>query len=108
MESEFNEDHGLRFASFLNMVRNSSVSFDMVVLNKGVEHEAVALAVIALFVSFVSALVDLSMTASHPAICVPYSTTSMVSPYNEYPLSQLFPQPYHPACCSEFSSWAVG
>ena len=26
------------------MVRNSSVSFDMVVFNKGVEHEAVALA----------------------------------------------------------------
>ena len=103
MESEFDKDRGLRFASFLNMVHNSSMGFDMVVWNKGVEHEAVALAVI-LFASFVFALVHLSMTPSHPAICVPYSTTSMVSPYNEHPLSQLFPQPYNLAQCSKFSS----
>ena len=34
------------------MVRNSSVSFDMVVWNKGVEHEAVALASLVCVVCF--------------------------------------------------------
>ena len=40
--SELDEDCGLRFASFLNIVRNSSVNFDMVVNEGAVEHEAVA------------------------------------------------------------------
>ena len=62
MGSEFDEDRGLHFASFLNMVHNSSVNFDMVVWNKAVEHEAVvALAVIA-FVCVICFCFDLSKT----------------------------------------------